>query len=84
MLKSLWRDWRAPKAVTVRERPTEPAIPAAPISDLQIFRGYEPEELALFEQFAVKREPRAVFVTDFLGGRTRISSLYDAVASTAR
>jgi hypothetical protein len=37
--------------------------------------------LALFDQFSVSRSPRPGFFTDFLGGRTRISSLYDAVGA---
>ena len=57
-----------------------PEKPIAPTSDLQIFRGYEPEDLALFDQFTVACRPRRGFFTDFLGGRTRISSLYDAVS----
>jgi FkbM family methyltransferase len=57
-----------------------PEKPITRISDLQTFRGYELEDLALFDQFLVASEPRSGFFTDFLGGRTRISSLYDAVS----
>jgi hypothetical protein len=46
MLKTIWREWRAPK-LTPREK--RPEKPIAPTSDLQIFRGYEPEDLALFD-----------------------------------
>ena len=48
---------------------------------LQIFRGYEDSDITLFQRFAGHEvRPADGFITDFLGVRTRVSSLYDAVA----
>jgi FkbM family methyltransferase len=48
---------------------------------LQIFRGYKDSDIDLFQVFVAHDvRPRDGFITDFLGARTRVSSLYDAVA----
>ena len=50
------------------------------ISPLQIFRGYEDRDLEIFRLFAKGGlHPENGFVVDFLGGRTRLSLLYDSV-----
>lgn len=55
--------------------PTPPEIGA-----LQLFKGYQDIDLRIFQLFIKQGlEPKLGFVTDFLGGRTRISILYDAV-----
>jgi hypothetical protein len=72
-----------------------PAMPQAPcslrpgpssstLSDkvdfLQIYRGYSDDDLIIFEVFKkAGLRPKDGFVTDFLGGRTRVATLYDAV-----
>ncbi len=56
------------------------AGPANGVSDLQIYAGYTPEHLAVFEAFeAADPQPSAGFVTDFHGSRARIASLWDGV-----
>ena len=62
----------------------KPVPPVSPVSEridsLQIFRGYEDDDLMIFRVFAKEGlRPEEGFVTDFLGGRTRVSILYDAV-----
>lgn len=50
------------------------------IGALQIFKGYEESDLTVFQLFAKQGlKSQSGFVTDFLGGRTRVSTLYDAV-----
>jgi FkbM family methyltransferase len=50
------------------------------IDSLQIFKGYEEDDLKIFQVFAQQGlHPEDGFITDFLGGRTRVSSLYDSV-----
>lgn len=62
----------------------QPALPALPISEglspLQIFKGYEDNDLDIFHVFAKEGlRPEDGFVTDFLGCRTRVSILYNTV-----
>ena len=62
----------------------QPAPPVSSLSDrvdsLQIFRGYDDNDLKVFQVFAKKElHPEEGFVTDFLGSRTRVSILYDGV-----
>lgn len=62
----------------------QPAPPVSPLSEridsLQIFKGYEDNDLKIFQVFAKDGlHPEDGFITDFLGGRTRVSILYDAV-----
>jgi FkbM family methyltransferase len=46
----------------------------------EIYTGYSAEDLVVFELFGqVRPEPKTGFVTDFLGTRTRTSSLWDEV-----
>jgi FkbM family methyltransferase len=48
---------------------------------LQIFRGYKESDINLFQVFVAHgARPEDGFITDFIGVRTRISSLYDSVA----
>jgi FkbM family methyltransferase len=69
------------------DRATEPAPSHPPnspsrIDELQIYRGYEDEDLQIFKQFTLpNRIPRSGFVIDFLGAKTRIALLYDEVAA---
>jgi FkbM family methyltransferase len=60
----------------------EPAIPEPKLPGiLQVFKGYEEQDLRLFDEFLIpERQPREGFIVDFLGARTRVSSLFDAVA----
>jgi FkbM family methyltransferase len=57
-----------------------PALPLG-ISELQVYRGYEDDDIAIFKQFtSLNRIPQPGFVVDFLGARTRVALLYDEVA----
>jgi FkbM family methyltransferase len=50
------------------------------LSPLQIYRGYDEHDIPVLRQFAASGvRPEPGFVLDFLGVRTRIASLYDAV-----
>lgn len=50
-------------------------------NSLQIYRGYGEADLQIFDAFvAPNGPPQPGFVVDFLGGKTRIASLYDGVA----
>jgi FkbM family methyltransferase len=63
--------------------PVSSSPPAFPdgISELQVYRGYEDDDTAVFKQFtAANRIAQPGFVVDFLGGRTRVAMLYDQVA----
>ena len=64
-------------------RPSEEPAPETPApGELQIYRGYEDADLQLFEQFlAPNRIAQPGFIVDFLGAKTRTTSLYDQVAS---
>jgi FkbM family methyltransferase len=67
------------RSLGTRQSPA-PADRAGRISDLQIYAGYEPEHLAVFDAFeAAAPQPRAGFVTDFHGSRARIASLWNGV-----
>ncbi len=86
MLKAIWRDYVAPSiAARVAPRVLELIRPditpkAIPIDSLQIFRGYEAEDLVIFDGFInPDRVAQKGFVVDFMGARTRVSSLYDQV-----
>ena len=47
-------------------------------SESQAYRGYEPEELAIFDRFRLAPRPSEPgFVTDFLNVRTDVSSLWE-------
>ncbi len=47
-----------------------------PTSHLQIYSGYTEDDVRLFESFAVPdRQPSPGFIVDFLGVRTRVTSL---------
>ncbi len=52
--------------------------PPAPPDELQIYRGYTQADLAVFEPFDIRPAPTPGFVTDFHGGRTRTSLLWDS------
>ncbi len=74
----------------VMQKEDEPAPPALdaealpPADFLQTFRGYEADDLDIFKEFMVLgRTSQPGFIVDFLGARTRVSSLYDAVAPFA-
>lgn len=55
--------------------------PRPKTGSLQIFRGYKDSDINLFSRFVAHgARPADGFITDFLGVRTRVSSLYDAVA----
>ena len=55
-------------------------MPGLAIDSLQIFRGYEAEDLALFNEFTnPDTSAEQGFIVDFLGSRTRVASLYDQV-----
>jgi FkbM family methyltransferase len=48
------------------------------LSDMRVYAGYSPEDLEVFAAFSgVNPQPKPGFVTDFIGSRTRISSLWD-------
>jgi FkbM family methyltransferase len=65
-------------AQALHQAPPISAI-AERIDSLQIFRGYEDNDLKIFEVFTQQGlHPEDGFITDFLGGRTRVSSLYDS------
>lgn len=52
------------------------------VNSLQIYKGYQDKDLEIFRRFTKKDlRPESGFVVDFLGGRTRISLLYDSVKS---
>jgi FkbM family methyltransferase len=61
--------------------PVAPATPAAPgATPDQIFKGYADSDLRLFDLFShAQPQPQPGFVTDFLGNRTRTTSLWDGV-----
>jgi FkbM family methyltransferase len=62
----------APEVPSVAER----------VGSLQIFKGFEDSDLRIFDLLTQDGlQPAAGFVTDFLGCRTRVSHLYDAVHS---
>lgn len=47
-------------------------------TDFRVYAGYRPEDLAVFAEFAhAAPGPRPGFLTEFLGSRARISSLWD-------
>lgn len=59
---------------------SEPSESSEPLGELQIYRGYDRSDISIFDEFinhARKSQPG--FIVDFLGGRTRVSSLYDQV-----
>ena len=64
------------------EQSAASSLPSRPsVGDLQIYSGYEQEDLLLFEQYtAPNRTPQPGFVVDFIGARTRTTSLYDGVS----
>lgn len=52
------------------------------VNSLQIYKGYQDKDLEIFRLFTKNDlRPESGFVVDFLGGRTRISLLYDSVKS---
>jgi len=54
-------------------------IPPNNIGELQIYRGYELADLAIFSEFtASNRTGQEGFAVNFLGAKTRLSSLSDA------
>jgi FkbM family methyltransferase len=58
----------------------EPSEPPEPLGELQIYRGYDRSDIAIFDEFINRaRKAQPGFIVDFLGGRTRVSSLYDQV-----
>lgn len=69
----------APATVPTARVPM-PAGPNAPTM-MEIYKGYTDEDIRIFDLFNVTPRPKSGFVTDFLGTRTRTSSLWDAVRS---
>ncbi len=65
----------ASTAPAAAPRAVEPSL-----TDLRMYPGYRQEDLAVFDAFD-NAEPRPApgFVTDFIGSRSRISSLWDGV-----
>ena len=69
---------------TAGGRPLSTEQPPAPkpdqIDSLQIFKGYDDDDLQIFDAFKINGlRPEEGFLTDFLGGRTRVSTLYNSV-----
>ncbi|MBV8457353.1 MAG: DUF4214 domain-containing protein [Acetobacteraceae bacterium] len=59
-------------------RASQPAPP--PVNELQIYPGYTPQDLAVFDAFDIGHPaPDPGFVTDFIGSRSRTASLWDGV-----
>jgi len=57
-----------------------PGASEIPPSWLQIYRGYEPSELEIFNRFKPAHRPTEPgFIVDFLNVRTRVSSLWEGV-----
>jgi FkbM family methyltransferase len=57
-------------------------IPPAPVYESQVYHGYDPQELAIFDRFCP--DPTAAgegFVADFLNVRTRVSVFRDELES---
>lgn len=53
-----------------------------PVHDPRLYAGYRPEDLGVFAAFAhANPQPRAGFLTEFVGSRARISSLWDECRS---
>jgi len=46
-------------------------------TDYRLYAGYKPEDLAVFNEFEAKPQPRSGFLTEFVGSVARISSLWD-------
>jgi FkbM family methyltransferase len=46
-------------------------------TDYRLYAGYKPEDLAIFNEFRAKPQPRIGFLTEFVGSVARISSLWD-------
>ncbi|KAA1184431.1 hypothetical protein FP026_03325 [Rhizobium tropici] len=62
-------------------RATAEQVPSAePLGELQIYRGYNSSDVAIFDEFTNhNRKSQPGFIVDFMGVRTRVSSLYDQV-----
>ena len=74
LLKPLWRRLnRSEPAAKARETPPAPKA-EPPVPEPQVYRGYDAEDLAVFEAFPpVDGTPEPGFVVDFLGVRTRVA-----------
>lgn len=81
MLRFPWTKLVAPNNA-LPEATAPPPVPQIPPSELEIYRGYQDDDLALFEEFtAPTRISQPDFIVDFLGARTRVASLYDPVTT---
>lgn len=75
------------RSIDARLQAATPAAPAAlgpmrAATPGEIYAGYSPDEMWVFELFSNARpQPAPGFVTDFLGTRTRTSSLWDTARS---
>lgn len=66
----------------VEEAPAAPVV--EPISELQHYPGYAPADLAVLEEFRLRApRPEPGFIVDFIGVRTRATSLWREVQELA-